>query len=72
MYLIMKFVLVHTSFIMLMLFFSLVIYIVFTPIFIRVFSVNWRIGTILDYSKIDDKYAIRKKLYPELYQDENE
>jgi hypothetical protein len=30
------------------------------------------LGDTYDYSKIVDKYAIRRKIYPELYEDEDE
>lgn len=58
---------------------------VFTAAYIVLISVNVTIPLIVyfrgfnlltgnkyDYSKFVDKYAIRRKLYPELYQDEDE
>lgn len=35
-------------------------------------KMNFAVGNMFDYSKFVDKYAIRKKLYPELYEDEEE
>ena len=43
-----------------------------SPLWFRIYLMDKYRGDLYKYSKIVDKYAIRKKLYPELYDEETE
>ena len=50
----------------------IMLFLTFSPITFVMCKSKYMLGDTYDYSKIVDKYEIRRKIYPELYGDEEE
>ena len=51
---------------------SMMFFLTFSPMTFIFCKSKYYFGDTYDYSRIVDKYAIRRKIYPELYEDEGE
>lgn len=50
----------------------LLLFFFFSPLMFRIYLIDKYRGIFCDYSKVVDRYAVRRKLYPELYEDDED